>query len=130
MFRLVLLLVVVVVDEEGVWKVVMPPRPQWFCVRSRNGDDKNDGDVKADPRAASEAIKTTRQSMEILIGGMRFVGKGVSSLVIKCVTPRFGYCGKETLFLLIVSHTLRRFIFYSSCDTPQSRSLHVYHSPP
>ena len=68
MFRLVLLLVVVVVDEEGVWKVVMPPRPQWFCVRSRNGDDKNDGDVKADPRAASEAIKTTRQSMEILIG--------------------------------------------------------------
>jgi hypothetical protein len=33
----------------------------------RNGDDNDDGDVKADPMAASEAIKTTRQSMEILI---------------------------------------------------------------
>jgi hypothetical protein len=54
-------------EEEGVWTVVMPPRPQWFCVRSRNGDDNDEGDVKADPKAASEAIKTTRQSMEILI---------------------------------------------------------------
>jgi hypothetical protein len=63
-------------EEEGGWKEVMP-RPQLFCVRSRNGDDDDDdGDVKADPKAASEAIKTTRQSMEILI----VVGFGMTTL--------------------------------------------------
>lgn len=40
-----------------------------FCVRPRisGDDDDEDGDVNADPTAASDAIKTTRQSMEILI---------------------------------------------------------------
>jgi len=69
MFRLVLVVVVVVDDEEGVrvWSVEMSTG--LFCGRPRisGDDDDEDGDVKADPTAASDAIKTTRQSMEILI---------------------------------------------------------------